>query len=247
MGKQSLPGILAAVLALALWAGAAGHWPQAHLPTPLAVLAALEKAAASGELWRHLAATLGRVVVSFVLAMSLGTAVGCLLGRSPLINRLFGGWLLVLLNLPALVVIILAYIWFGLTEAAAVFAVALNKLPHVAVTVREGSRALDPALEEMAIVFQWSRWRRLRHILLPHLVPYLFAAARSGLALIWKIVLVVEMLGRSNGVGFQIHLLFQVFDVAGILAYSLAFIAVIQAVEWGVLRRWEARCVRWRG
>jgi len=72
------------------------------------------------------------------------------------------------------------------------------------------------------------------------------AATRSGLALIWKIVLVVELLGRSDGVGFQLHMAFQVFDVAAILAWSLAFIAVVQAIEWLVLQPVERRATRWR-
>ena len=86
----------------------------------------------------------------------------------------------------------------------------------------------------------------LRHIVLPQLAPFLVAATRSGLALIWKIVLVVELLGRSNGVGFQLHLFFQLFDIASILAYTLAFVLVIQVLEYGLLQPLERRINRWR-
>jgi len=86
----------------------------------------------------------------------------------------------------------------------------------------------------------------LRHVILPQLAPYVFAASRAGLALIWKVVLVVELLGRSNGVGFQIQIYFQLFDVTLILAYTLAFILVIQLLEWGVLQPLEHRATRWR-
>jgi NitT/TauT family transport system permease protein len=71
-------------------------------------------------------------------------------------------------------------------------------------------------------------------------------ATRSGLALIWKIVLVVELLGRSDGVGFQLHLAFQVFDVATILAYSIAFISVVQFIEWFILQPLDRRASRWQ-
>jgi NitT/TauT family transport system permease protein len=66
------------------------------------------------------------------------------------------------------------------------------------------------------------------------------------LALIWKIVLVVELLGRSNGVGFQIQIYFQLFDVTMILAYTLAFILVAQAIEWVVLQPLESWATRWQ-
>ena len=69
---------------------------------------------------------------------------------------------------------------------------------------------------------------------------------RSGLALIWKIVLVTELLGRSSGVGFQIALHFQLFDVTGILAYTIAFVAIIQLIEWTILLPLERHVSRWR-
>jgi NitT/TauT family transport system permease protein len=151
-----------------------------------------------------------------------------------------------LLNLPALVTIVLIYIWFGLGEASAIVAVALNKLPNTAVILREGTRALDCELLEMAHSFRMPRWRIARHVVLPQLVPYLFAASRSGLALIWKIVLVAELLGRSDGVGFQIQVFFQLFDIAGILAYTVAFAVVMQLIEWVMLQPLERWAERWR-
>ena len=72
------------------------------------------------------------------------------------------------------------------------------------------------------------------------------AAARSGLALIWKIVLVAEIMGRSSGIGFQIQIYFQLFDVTRILAYSMAFIVVVQIIEWGILQPLERRAARGR-
>jgi NitT/TauT family transport system permease protein len=98
----------------------------------------------------------------------------------------------------------------------------------------------------MAESFRMTRWRTLRHVVLPQLSPYVFAAARNGLSLIWKIVLVVELLGRSNGVGFRIQVYFQLFDVTRLLAYTLAFILVMQAFEWSVMQPLERRANRWR-
>src|SRR5207302_5783419 len=108
-------------------------------------------------------------------------------------------------------------------EAAAIAAIAVNKLPPAVVTGREGTRSLDAALDEMASVFAIPRWKAFRHVILPQLAPYIAAAARSGLSLVWKIVLVAELLGRSNGVGFEIGVAFQLFDIPRLLAYALSF------------------------
>jgi NitT/TauT family transport system permease protein len=245
--SRALLPALSILLLLAIWQIAASNAANPRLmPAPLTVFSVLVQEIVRGELPYHLGITLLRVAASFALAMSIGVVIGFVMGRSQLIDRLGSPWLLFFLNLPALVVIILAYIWIGLVESAAILAIALNKIPNVAVTIREGSRALDPGLLEMAEVFRVPRLRTLREIVLPQLYPYLAAAARSGLALIWKIALVVELLGRSNGVGFQLGVYFQLFDVAGILAYALAFIAVVQMIEWLLLQPLEHRLNQWR-
>mgnify|MGYP001170084730 CR=1 FL=1 len=246
--RTPLPWLaLSIVLLLVLWQAAALLADDARLmPGPLPVALRLWRELVHGELLHHLGVTLARVAASFLIAMAVGVAVGHLMGRVRLADDLLSAWLVFFLNLPALVTIILAYIWIGLVEAAAIFAVAVNKIPNVAVTMREGARALDPALLEMARVFRVGRWRTWREVVLPQQAPFAAAAARSGLALIWKIVLVVELLGRSNGVGFKLGLYFQLFDVTSILAYALAFIVVVQLIEWLVLQPLEQRANRWR-
>jgi NitT/TauT family transport system permease protein len=231
---------------IALWVVASQFGDGRHLPGPVAVFSAIGKAAASGELFTAMGITMARVAAAFTLAMAAGSALGYAMGRRALIDRLADPWIIVLLNLPALVIIVLLYIWVGLNEAAAIAAVALNKLPNATVTIREGARTLDPTLDEMARVFAFSPWKRLRHVILPQLAPYITAATRSGLSLVWKIVLVVELLGRPNGVGFEINEAFQLFDVARLLAYALPFTAAILIVEALLVQPLERHVSRWR-
>ena len=216
------------------------------LPSPARVAQFLWHEAADGELARQMGATLARVLAAFVLAMVLGSVGGYAMGRSARANALADPWLVIALNLPLLVVVILAYIWIGLNDVAAVLAVAIAKAPTVIVTVREGTRALDAGLDEMARVFRLPFRRRMRRVILPQLAPYLAASGRSGLSITWKIVLVVELLGRPNGVGFALNLAFQNFDVTAIIGYGLAFALVMLLVESLVLAPLEQRANRWR-
>jgi len=233
------------LLIAAWWLGSQLAGPRL-LPDPQAVVLAIIAEARSGALAFNLGVTLARVAASFAIAMVLGTVFGLLMGRRRTADRLGDPWLVALLNLPALVIIVLAYVWAGLTESAAIAAVALNKLPIATVTVREGARSLDRQLDEMAQVFRMSRWVRLRHVLIPQLAPYLAAATRSGLSLVWKIVLIVELLGRPNGVGFEIGTAFQLFDVTRILAYAIAFVLVMLAIETFLVQPIERHVSRWR-
>lgn len=252
-GWQSLASLerlawtLASLLALfLLWKIAAEIAQNRYLPTPEVVFGVLLREAASGALWTHIGATLSRVAVSFVVAMFIGSAIGLFMGRLKLADKFFDTWLILFLNLPALVTITLCYIWFGLTEAAAITAVALNKIPNVAVTMREGAKSLSRDLSEMAVVYRFGFWKTFRHVTLPQLAPFFAAASRSGLALVWKIVLVVEAFGRSSGVGYQLNIAFQTFDVSTILAYALGFIVIVQIIEFAILQPLQARVNKWR-
>ncbi len=238
--------LVSLILFFAIWWLASLFAGPQMLPGPEKVMAVIIAQARTGELFFQVGVTLARVFVAFTLAMVGGTALGFLMGRSKLADSIGDPWLIVLLNLPALVIIVLAFIWGGLTEVAGVLAVAINKLPNTIVTVREGARSLDPRLDEMAKVYGLPRWKSLRHVILPQLAPYIAAAARSGLSLVWKIVLIVELLGRPNGVGFEIGTAFQLFDVTRILAYALAFVIVILAIETVVVQPIERRASRWR-
>ena len=98
----------------------------------------------------------------------------------------------------------------------------------------------------MAKSYQFGQFKTLRHVILPQLHPFLMSATRSGIALIWKIILMVELLGRSNGMGYQLHLFFQWFDIASILAYTIAFVGVIQLIEFALLKPIDNIAKRWR-
>jgi ABC-type nitrate/sulfonate/bicarbonate transport system permease component len=238
--------LASALCLLILWQTVAWRWQSSLLPTPLAVLDLAWRDTLDGSLPRDLWATLRRVVLSFAIAMLAGSFIGILMGRRRTADLLLDPWLMLLLNVPALVTIILAYVWLGLAESTAVLAIALNKIPNVAVTLREGARTLDRDYLEMARSFRLGRRKTFLYVILPQLLPFFAVAARSGLALIWKVVLVVELLGRNDGIGFELHLFFQLFDVTGILAYSLAFILVMLTIEYGLLQPLERLANRWR-
>ena len=241
-----MPRIYSLAALIVFWALAAALAQSRLLPGPLAVGAATLADIRSGELPFQMGCTLGRVISSFAIAMVLGTIAGYAMGRSKTVDRYADSWLIVLLNMPALVTIIFAYIWIGLNETAAILAVAINKLPNVIVVMREGARALDPELDEMAKAFQFTWFSRMRHVVIPQLAPYLAASSRSGLSIVWKIVLIVELIGRPNGVGFVLGSAFSLFDMAKILSYAISFIVVMLVIESLLVQPLERRAIRWR-
>jgi NitT/TauT family transport system permease protein len=98
----------------------------------------------------------------------------------------------------------------------------------------------------MAKAFKFSWITRIRHVVIPQLAPYLAASSRSGLSIVWKIVLVVELIGRPNGVGFVLGSAFSLFDMAKILGYAISFIVLMLVIEGLLVQPLERRAIRWR-
>ena len=152
------------------------------LPSPNNVAESI-KYHISQDLFHHVYITLSRVFAAFFLAMIIGSAIGIAMGRKKKLDDYFDGWLILALNVPALVTIILCFIWFGLNEVAAVLAVAINKIPTVTVILREGTKAIDEKLVQVGKLYNKPRFEIIKEIIIPQLFPYFISAARSGLAL----------------------------------------------------------------
>ena len=199
-----------------------------------------------GELLEDLKITLIRVFIAFFIAMFFGILFGILMGISKKIDEFFNFLLVLGLNIPALVTIVISYIWFGLTDFAALLAVIINKVPIIVVNVREGTKAVERKYLDLAKVYKISNKETFFKVFLPQIYPYIMASTRLSLSLIWKIVLVVELLGRSDGIGFKISMFFQFFDITSILAYSLGFIIVILLIENFILKPFEKKMEVWK-
>tara|TARA_B110000263_G_scaffold13485_1_gene11260 strand:- start:2727 stop:3482 length:756 start_codon:yes stop_codon:yes gene_type:complete len=214
--------------------------------SPVDVLIDLKYHLIEGDLIDDTLITLTRAGISFFIAMFLGSIIGYALARFKKLNYFFDSWVIIGLNIPALVLVIIFYIWIGLNELALISAVVLNKMPIVIVNIREGTRLLDKNYFHVAKVYQLSNFTVWIKIILPQLYPYLITSARTGLSLIWKIVLVFELLGRGSGIGFQIQVFFAFFDISSILAYSIFFISIILIIENFIMIPIENRATHWR-
>jgi NitT/TauT family transport system permease protein len=118
--------------------------------------------------------------------------------------------------------------------------------PSATFNVLQGVKSMDPQLSEMARAYGVPRWTVVRRVLLPQTIPFLFAAARSGLALTWKIVIFVELMGRSSGVGYRIQYWYNLFDMQRVLASALPFMLIMLLVELVIIRKLETFLFRWR-
>jgi len=238
--------LLSILLFIIIWQASSIAVNSELFPSVVDVLKNLSSQIANKELFSHLFITLYRVFVAFFIAMFIGIIIGLLMGFYQKIDDMFDFILVLGLNIPALVTIIVCYIWFGLSDFAAILAVVINKVPIIVTNIREGTRAFDKKYIDFAKVYKLSKKEIALNIYLPQLYPYLMATTRLSLSLIWKIVLVVELLGRSDGIGFQISIYYQFFDISSILACSFAFIFVILLIEHKILKPIDNKLKIWK-
>jgi NitT/TauT family transport system permease protein len=101
-------------------------------------------------------------------------------------------------------------------------------------------------LVEMARTFNIPPRRRFTEVVVPQVLPYIMAAIRVGLGSIWKVVVIVELLGTSNGVGYMLHYWFQLFDMRQVFAWTVTFVLIILFIELVILSRIERSLFAWR-
>lgn len=241
-----VPTVAAVAAALGIW------WPltfvfDPFLPTPWRVVTSFVDAFTSGDIYEHIAISLRRVVFAWVVSVILGTAIGIWMGRSRLTEAFLSPWVMVGLALPGPVIILFSVLLIGVDESSRLVALTVAVTPFVVNIVHQGVRAVDPGLEEMAKVYRWSRRQWLRELLFPQIAAAIFAAVRFAFAFSWKIVLIVEALTTSEGVGGQLSFFFKLLRPDKVLAWVFTFTIILTLVDLLVFRRVERRIFAWRG
>ena len=216
------------------------------LPGPLEVLGFVGREIENGRLAFHVWITTRRVLIAFAIALTAGVALGALMGRSKRADDLLQGWLIVTLTVPRILLFVVAYLTAGLNDRALIVALVITVLPTIVVTIREGTRALDGGLIEMARAFRRTRVQVWKSVILPQLMPFVVGTARGALALSWKMVVLGELLGRTSGVGYQISFYFQFFNMRGILAYGVTMMVLLAFIDLVLMGWLQRRAFRWR-
>jgi NitT/TauT family transport system permease protein len=237
---------LSVLTIVGLWYAAAAFLPPAIMPAPHVVLGVLRDEMAAGGIWRDVAITLTRIVLAFSLAMLLALILGFAMGLSKFAERFFDIWVVGGLTVPSLVLILTTYMVIGLNDYAAVLAAALPVVAILTINIWEGIRSVDQKLIDMSRAYHAGQVRIIRSVVAPQIAPVLMASARFGLGLIWKMVLFVELLGRSDGIGYKIEYYYQMFNMSEVLAHALLFLFIMLFIEIGILGRLDRRLFKWR-
>lgn len=242
--RGATPVVAAVASIVVVWFLVGSVVPRFPLPTD--TVAAGVRILTEPASYVDVIATLRRVAIGFVASTLLGVLVGMVMGRSRWWRGLLKPWVLAALAVPGPVAIIFATLLIGISETSVLVALVCIVTPYASNIVAGAVAGRDHTLDEMAYVFRFNRAKRFRHVTLPQLSPALFAALRTAFALSWKLVVVIEAIGASRGIGTQISRSFRLLDIAAGIAWAGLFVIVMWLVDTVGFERVERRVYRWK-
>lgn len=238
--------LLPAVLALSWETAVAFGWAEGRLmPPPSRIFKTLYDLAVTGELLRHVNATLARVLAGFILGTIAGTVVGAIAGASRLSREVLDPTLQGLRSVPSIAWVPLFILWFGIFEESKIALIAVGCFFPVYLGVLGAIQAVDRKTVEVGRMFRLSQLALVRRILLPAILPAYVVALRTGLGLGWMFVVAAEFMGASEGLGYLLIDGQQLGKPDQILAAILAF-AVIGKITDGLLAAGSAPFLTWQ-
>ena len=193
------------VAVIAIWQLAAqvGWLSNRVLPEPWAVVKAFWRLALSGEMARHVATSTWRALVGFAIGGGLGLLLGLLTGTFRIAETLLDSTLQMVRNIPALALIPLVILWFGIDEWAKLFLVAVGVFFPVYLNTFHGIRSVDKGLIEMARSYSLSGWQLYTQVILPGSVASILVGVRFSLGLMWVLLIVAETISAQAGIGYM--------------------------------------------
>ena len=201
--RRLLPWLLPIAL-LGAWQFASNQgWLSARvLPAPSNVLKAAWVLAASGELWTHVRVSAARAMLGLLIGGGVGLALGLLTGSLRLFEALLDSTLQMLRNIPALALIPMVILWFGIGEAAKLLLISVAVFFPIYLNTFHGIRNVDPQLIEMARSYGLTRWQQYREVILPGALSSILVGLRFSMGLMWVVLIVAETISAQAGIGY---------------------------------------------
>jgi len=231
---------------LVAWAALSWRYGAYVLPSPLAVARGFADIVASGEIWRHTFASLGRILVGFGGAVVVALLAGLAAFLSRTARGVIHDFLSILNSTSVFVWIVISIIWFGLSNWAPIFTTLMITLPVVASNIVEGVANVDRRLLEMGDVYRLSGRQKFTAIVVPSTLPYLVVGMKIGFGLALKVSVVAEIFGVTSGIGYVMNYSREILATQMVFVWALVMILVMTATDRLVFDAVSRRLDRWR-
>lgn len=198
----------------------------------------------NGLLWRHLAASIERVLLGFGVALAFSIVLASLVGLSRPIEAALDPTLQAIRSIPSLAWVPLLLLWLGIGESAKVTLIAIGAFFPIYVNLVSGIRNVDRKLVEVGQVLGLGRFELARRVVLPAALPSLLVGARIGLTQAWLFLVAAELLASTRGLGFMLTEGQQIARTDEILT-AIVLLALCGKLSESIMRAIESRLLHW--
>jgi NitT/TauT family transport system permease protein len=241
-----LPTLAVLLVGIVIWSLLSGQFGEYLLPSPGRVLQGLINIIRGGEVWVHVWASLYRIGLGFVAACLVALLAGFFIARVRLASMVVRDITAILNSTSVFVWIVLAMIWFGLTDRAPIFTTFMITLPVMLSNIIEGVENVDRKLLEMSRVYKLSELDRFMHITVPSSIPYLVAGMKVGFALGLRVSVVSEIFGVTTGIGYMMNFSRDTLRTDMVFVWALVLIVVMVVVDNLLFESLARRVDSWR-
>lgn len=226
--------VLLVVALLLLWEACsrAGILNSTVMPSPRKILSSIINLWKSGAMQKHILVSFKRVMTGYAAGAGLGILLGFVLSAIPVLKDLTGFLLGLIRPIPPMALFPLFILWMGIGETSKIVVIAFVSFWPTFLNTEEGVRQADRKLLELAQVLKKSRFERIRTIIFPSTLPYMFAGLRLSISRAWGGVVVAEMLAASAGIGFLIEYSREMSMTANMMAGVIVIAVIGYLIDW---------------
>ena len=244
--KFHIPTFIVVVILIILWWLASLKFGRYLLPTPSSVLSGLVNIVTSGVIWKHVLSTLFRIILGFIFAI-IASLIFILLAykwkNAKIVIKDFNS---ILNSFSVFVWIVLALIWFGITDSAAIFTTLMITLPILLSNLLEGLEHIDKRFLEVGSVYKLSKLDEFRNIILPSLFPSFIGGMRAGFGLGLKISVVAEMFGVTTGIGYILNYSREILATDMVFVWAIILILIMILIDKLIFETLTKKVKKWQ-
>jgi ABC-type nitrate/sulfonate/bicarbonate transport system permease component len=224
-------GVVAFVGLAVVWQIASYFFPDYLFPPVPAIAARFVEIFSSLDTTLDALATAARILAGLAGAFVLGSLLAIVMAKWPAFERYSYPLLSFNQGIPALSWVVIAIIWFKGIEFRIFFIMVMTTLPAFTFQVLDAYRSMSNDLYEMTLSFRPTRYDLIRTLVWPAVLPGILTAWKVNLGNASRVVVVAELVGATGGVGYELLLQQQVFDMAGAIAWTLVLVIFVLIVQ----------------
>jgi NitT/TauT family transport system permease protein len=238
---KRLSGIIAF---LGLWELLSLFFPPIIIPSVERVFLTLSQLVINGEMWLPLIHTVSRVLIGVSLSILLGGILGTLAGLINGVHEAIRPVIVIIENIPPVVWVIIAVIWFGLGAIPPIFVIMSIAVPIITIHLDQGIRDIDFSLCEMSQSFRVKTSTKIRDLYLPAISGPFFSALSVGFGLAWRGVVMAEFLGSMSGIGNELNWARFNLETEKVFAYTIVIVILGLATEYFVIKPLQNKTIK---